>query len=62
MDGLRGTGRLREFNRMFKRRRMEAILNGRGFMSYAAAEARLRKALVPFGGKWDSAACLRAII
>jgi hypothetical protein len=47
MDGLRGTGRLREFNRMFKRRRMEAMLNGRGFMSYAAAEARLRKALVP---------------
>jgi hypothetical protein len=47
MDGLRGTGRLREFNRMFKRRRMEAMLNGRGFMSYAAAEARLRKAPIP---------------
>ena len=47
MDSLRGTGVLREFNRAFKRRRMEAMLNGRGFMNYKAAELRLRRALIP---------------
>jgi hypothetical protein len=26
---------------------MEAMLNGRGFMSYQSAEARLRRALIP---------------
>jgi hypothetical protein len=53
MDSLRGTGRLKEFNRMFKSRRMEATLNGQGFMTYAVAEARLRKALIPYliGGR-----------
>ena len=47
MDSLRGTGVLREFNRAFKRCRMEAMLRGEGFMNYKTAEARLRKALVP---------------
>jgi hypothetical protein len=47
MASLRGTGVLREFNKAFKRRRIEAMLRGEGFMNYKAAEARLRKALVP---------------
>jgi hypothetical protein len=47
MDSLRGTGVLREFNRAFKRRRMEAMLRGEGFMNYKAAELRLRRALIP---------------
>jgi hypothetical protein len=54
MDSLRGTGVLREFNRAFKRRRMEAMLRGEGFMNYKAAELRLRRALIPLlqaGGK-----------
>ncbi|MFY9954145.1 hypothetical protein [Bradyrhizobium sp.] len=47
MASLRGTGVLREFNKAFKRRRMAAMLRGEGFMNYKAAEARLRRALVP---------------
>jgi hypothetical protein len=46
MDDLRGTGVLREFNQAFKRRRMTAMLNGRGFMNYKTAELRLRRALI----------------
>jgi hypothetical protein len=44
---MRQSGQLVEFNRQYKRRRMEATLCGRGFMSYAAALARLQRALVP---------------
>ena len=47
LASLRGSGVLKEFNRAFKQRRMAAAARGAGFMSYAAAEARLRKALVP---------------
>jgi hypothetical protein len=45
MESLKGTGRLREFNRMFKRRRMEAMLRGEGFMSFGTASLRLRRAV-----------------
>jgi hypothetical protein len=54
MASQRGTGVLKEFNRAFKRRRMEAMSKGRGFMNYKAAELRLRRALIPLlmnGGK-----------
>jgi hypothetical protein len=44
---------MREFTRAYKRRRIEAAANGQGFMTYAVAEARLRKALIPLlvGGR-----------
>jgi hypothetical protein len=44
---LRARGAMREFTKMFKRRRLAAGLRGEGFMSYAVAELRLRRALVP---------------
>jgi hypothetical protein len=47
LDSLQGSGAFREFTRMYKRRRIEAKAAGQGFMSYAVAEARLRKALIP---------------
>ena len=47
LDAMRRSGTLREFNAQFKRRRMEATANGRGFMNYKVAEARLRAALIP---------------
>ena len=47
IDSMRAKGAMREFTRAYKRRRMEAAANGQGFMTCAAAEARLRKALIP---------------
>jgi hypothetical protein len=44
---LRARGAMREFTKMYKRRRIAATMRGEGFMSYQIAEARLRKALVP---------------
>jgi hypothetical protein len=44
---MRARGAMREFTRAYKRRRTEAAANGKGFMSYAVAEARLRRALIP---------------
>jgi hypothetical protein len=44
---LSGRGVLRDFNAAFKQRREAAAMRGEGFMSYRAAESRLRKALVP---------------
>jgi hypothetical protein len=38
---------LREFNRAYKQHRMAATARGEGFMSYATATARLRRALIP---------------
>ena len=53
IDSMRAKGAMREFTRAYKRRRTEAAANGEGFMTYAVAEARLRKALIPLlaGGK-----------
>jgi hypothetical protein len=47
MQSLRGTGALKEFNRAYKQHRMAATARGEGFMSYATATARLRRALIP---------------
>jgi hypothetical protein len=47
MASLRGTGVLKEFTKAYRRKRLAAGLRGEGFMSYGAAELRLRKALVP---------------
>jgi hypothetical protein len=44
---LAGRGVLRDFNAAFKQRREAAAMQGKGFMSYRAAESRLRRALVP---------------
>jgi hypothetical protein len=38
---------MREFTKTYKRRRLAAGLRGEGFMSYAVAELRLRRALIP---------------
>jgi hypothetical protein len=44
---LSGCGVLRDFNRAYKQHRTVATMRGEGFMSYRAAESRLRRALVP---------------
>jgi hypothetical protein len=44
---LSGRGVLRDFNAAFKHRREAAAMQGKGLMSYRAAESRLRRALVP---------------
>jgi hypothetical protein len=46
LAALRKTGGLREFNKAYAARRDEARAAGRGFMSYSAATARLRSAMV----------------
>jgi hypothetical protein len=47
LGSLGRNGVLRDFNRAFKQRRTEAAMRGEGFMSYKAAESRLRRALIP---------------
>jgi hypothetical protein len=47
MDGLRGTGVLKEFTKAYRRHRLAAAASGAGFMSFKVAEARLRFALIP---------------
>jgi hypothetical protein len=44
LDSLQGSGALREFTRMYKRRRIEAKAAGLGFMTFKNAELRLRRA------------------
>jgi len=44
---LLGRGVLRDFNAAFKQRREAAAMQGKGFMSYRAAESGLRRALIP---------------
>jgi hypothetical protein len=46
MRWAQGTGTLGEFNRQYRQRRIEAARQGRRFMTYGQAKARLRKALV----------------
>jgi hypothetical protein len=47
MDGLRRTGALKEFTKAYRARRLALGQAGKGFMSYANAELRLRRALIP---------------
>jgi hypothetical protein len=53
IESMRAKGAMREFTRMYQRRRMEAAANGQGFMPFKVAELRLRRALVPLliGGR-----------
>jgi hypothetical protein len=50
---LRARGAMKEFTKAYRRHRLAAIARGEGFMSYAVAELRLRRALVPLlvGGR-----------
>jgi hypothetical protein len=47
MDTLKGTGILKEFTKAYRLRRMAAAARGEGFMSFATAELRFKRALVP---------------
>jgi hypothetical protein len=53
LESLRARGAMKEFTKVYRRRRLAATARGEGFMSYAVAEARLRKALIPYlvGGR-----------
>jgi hypothetical protein len=46
MESLRGSGVLAEFNRQYKRRRIDAAANGGGYMTCKIATSRLRLALI----------------
>ena len=46
-EAMRRSGQLAMFNQQYRQRRMEAVACGRGFMSWSAAMARLRAALIP---------------
>jgi hypothetical protein len=65
MDGLKGSGILREFTKAYRRHRPAAAESGHGFMSYSCAETRLRLSLIPLlmnGGKPVVGASLFATI
>jgi hypothetical protein len=47
IDAMRRDGTLREFNARYKRGRAAALAEGRGFMGYGVAMARLKAALIP---------------
>jgi hypothetical protein len=47
IDSLHASGAMRTFTKTYKVMRLAAKQRGEGFMSYAAAELRLRRALVP---------------
>jgi hypothetical protein len=54
MEILRDMGALKEFRRTYKRRRLAAKERGQGYMTFANAELRLKRALIPLiqsGGK-----------
>ncbi len=47
IEGLRASGKMREFTKAFRRHRLAAMERGEGFMSFKVAELRLRRALIP---------------
>lgn len=47
LEAMKGSGTLKEFDRQFKRRLMEATARSSDFVTYKTAEARLRAALIP---------------
>jgi hypothetical protein len=47
IESMRQNGQLREFNRQYKLRRAAALADGRGYMNFSVAMARLKLALVP---------------
>jgi hypothetical protein len=51
LDQMRQSGELHAFNREYKARRRAALERGQTFMSYKAAMARLRRAVV---AHWNS--------
>jgi hypothetical protein len=58
---LRWTGRMKQFTKSYKARRLAARARGEGFLSYRVAQQRLRAALIPLlmnGGKPAAGATL----
>ena len=47
VEAMRRDGTLREFNARYKAGRAAALAQGRGFMGYCVAMARLKRALIP---------------
>jgi hypothetical protein len=47
IEQMRRSGQLAEFNSRYKRGRAAALAEGRGYMNFAVAMARLKRALVP---------------
>jgi hypothetical protein len=47
LEAMRRDGTLAEFNARYKRGRAAAVVEGRGFMGYGVAMARLKAALIP---------------
>jgi hypothetical protein len=47
IENLRARGAMKEFTKAYKRHRLAAAASGHGFMSFAVAEQRLRRALIP---------------
>jgi hypothetical protein len=65
MSSMRGTGVLKEFTKAYKLRRMAAAARGEGFMTFATAELRFKRALIPLlqnGGKPAVGASLFATV
>jgi hypothetical protein len=53
LDKAQEQGLLMEFNRQYKRRRMQAQEHGKGFLPYRHAKARLRKLLATTAAKGE---------
>jgi hypothetical protein len=54
VETLRASGVLKQFTRTYKQRRLAAAAKGEGFMTFAMAELRFKRALIPLlqsGGK-----------
>jgi hypothetical protein len=47
IEQMRRSGQLQEFNVRYKRGRAAALARGEGFMNFAVAMARLKRALIP---------------
>jgi hypothetical protein len=53
IESLRARGAMKEFTKAYRRQRLAAAASGKGFMTFAVAELRLRRALIPLliGGR-----------
>jgi hypothetical protein len=47
IEQLRARGAMKEFTRAYRRHRMAATARGEGFMPFATAELRFKRALIP---------------
>jgi hypothetical protein len=58
LDQAQKTGVLQEFNQEYRRRRLEAAQQGRGFMSYRTAQARLQRVLTKVAATGEAPAAI----